>query len=276
MFKFEAPSTGLFAIIVGMIMLIPVLLAGWLAGIIVNYLADVLPLQRRLTKPFCLSCRTEQNWRRYLLWPRRCDQCHAPRSTRTYIVEIFFILASIYLWKIKLDGISYLPGLVLAVYFGVVAVIDIEHRLILHPVSIVGFVLGTIYGVLLHGLKSTLIGGAVGFASMLLIYIMGIGYVRLAGWLGRPTDEVALGYGDVNLSGVIGLLLGWPGVGAGLVITILLSGLISLGYIVVMKCRRQYSPDLALPFGPFFVASAVILIYLKDAIYWVWSMLYRI
>jgi prepilin signal peptidase PulO-like enzyme (type II secretory pathway) len=128
----------------------------------------------------------------------------------------------------------------------------------------------------MHGLKSTLIGGAVGFASMLLIYVLGMGYVRLAAWMGRPTDEVALGYGDVNLSGVIGLLLGWPGMGAGLIITILLSGLISLGYLVVMKIRKQYRPDLALPFGPFFIASAVILIYLKDAIYWIWNMLYRI
>jgi len=254
-------------------MLIPVLLAGWLAGIVVNYLADVLPAQRRLAKPVCLGCGAEQQWRRYLLWPRRCHQCQASRSKRTYIVEIIFILASLYLWKVNLDGISFLPGLVLAAYFGIVAVIDIEHRLIMHPVSIVGFVLGVIYGVTLHGLKSTLIGGAVGFASMLLIYIAGVGYVRLAGWLGRPTDEVALGYGDVNLSGVIGLLLGWPGMGAGLVITILLSGLISFGYILVMKARKQYSSDLALPFGPFFVARAVILIYLKDAIYWIWRML---
>jgi len=32
------------------------------------------------------------------------------------------------------------------------------------------------------------------------------------------TDEVALGFGDVNLAGIMGLLLGWPGITAGLVI----------------------------------------------------------
>lgn len=256
-----------------MITLIPVLLAGWLAGIIVNYLADVLPVQRKLVKPFCLSCRTEQDWVEYLLWPRKCHKCQSQRSKRTYIVELVFILSSIYLLKVELDGISFIPALILLIYFGVVAVIDIEHRLILHPVSVVGLLLGIIYGLSLHGLRSTLIGGLAGFGSMLLIYIAGVGYVRLAGWLGRPTDEVALGYGDVNLSGVIGLLLGWPGMGAGLVITILLSGLFSLGYILVMKARRQYSPDLALPFGPFFIAAALILLYLKEGIFWIWSML---
>jgi leader peptidase (prepilin peptidase) / N-methyltransferase len=241
--------------------------------VIVNYLGDVLPVQRKLGAPFCLSCLAEQSWRNYLFWPRRCPQCHTPRSKRPLFVEFIFILAGAYLWKVKLDGIDFLPGLVLAAYLGVVAVIDIEHRLIMHPVSIVGLVLGMVFGISLHGLKSTLMGGAIGFASMLVFYILGIGYVRLAGLLGRPTDEVALGYGDVNLGGVIGLLLGWPGMGAGLVITILLSGLISLGYMIAMKIKGQYHPDLALPFGPFFVASAVILIYLKDAIFLVWSKL---
>jgi prepilin signal peptidase PulO-like enzyme (type II secretory pathway) len=40
-----------------------------------------------------------------------------------------------------------------------------------------------------------------------------------------------------------------------------------------MLIRKQYRPDLALPFGPFLIGSVVILLYLKETIYWVWSLL---
>ena len=106
---------------------------------------------------------------------------------------------------------------------------------------------------------------------MLAFYVMGIGFIKITSKLRGPIDEVALGFGDVNLSCVIGLILGWPGIGAGLIITLLLSGIISLIYILYKIARKQYRPDLALPFGPFLVASAVFLIYLKDTIYWIWS-----
>jgi leader peptidase (prepilin peptidase)/N-methyltransferase len=98
---------------------------------------------------------------------------------------------------------------------------------------------------------------------MLLLYYLGQLFVR---WMsrrrGQDIEEVALGYGDVNLSGVIGLLLGWPGISIGLALAIILGGLASLILIFVMVIRRQYRHDLTLPYGPFLVASAVILLYL--------------
>jgi leader peptidase (prepilin peptidase)/N-methyltransferase len=256
-----------------MITLLLVIGAGWIAGGIVNYFSDVLPYHRSLTRPFCHSCGVTQNWSHYLFWPWQCLQCGARRPVRTFIIEGFFVLAAIYMWKIKFDGLSFFPGLFLAIFLGVVVVIDVEHRLILHQVSLVGFVIGSTYGFMLHGLKSTLLGGLVGFVGMLIFYILGIGFVHLLRLMGRPTDEVALGFGDVNLSGIIGLLLGSPGINAGLLITLLLSGFISLIYMLIMLIRKQYRPDLALPFGPFLIGSVVILLYLKETIYWVWSLL---
>lgn len=248
-------------------------MVGWFAGMLVNYLADVLPENRKLAIAFCPNCHAPQSWRYYIWWLQRCPECKVSRSKRTYLIGIFFILIGAFLSEAKLADIGIFSGMILAIYLAVVVVIDIEQRLILHQVSLIGVVICLVYGIWLHGIKSTLIGGAAGFVSMLVIYYAGIGYVRLLAWLGRPTDEVALGYGDVNLSGVIGLLLGWPGIGAGLMITILLSGFVSLLFMLVMMLRRQYRADLALPFGPFMVASAVILIYLKDMLYWIWSLI---
>jgi leader peptidase (prepilin peptidase)/N-methyltransferase len=158
-------------------------------------------------------------------------------------------------------------GLILLAYLGVVIVIDLEHRLILHPVSLAGAILGVGIGTWLHGLTATLLGGLFGFAGMLALYYLGIVFVRLSARLrGQPIGEdEGIGFGDVNLSGVVGLLLGWPGILAGLLIAILLGGAVSLLYLLLMITIRRYRPSLALPYGPFLAASAIILLYLKDS-----------
>jgi len=149
------------------------------------------------------------------------------------------------------------------VYFALVAVIDIEHRLILHPVSLVGAVLGAISGTVLHGFLPTLLGGAAGFAIMLVLYLLGVVFLK---WVsrrrGEPVDEVALGFGDVNLGGINGLLLGWPGIIAGLFLAILIGGLISGLYLVYQLVRRRYRAFAALPYGPFLILSVLYLVYL--------------
>ncbi|MCK5316124.1 MAG: prepilin peptidase [Anaerolineales bacterium] len=243
-----------------------ILLAGFVSGMLVNYLADVLPLRRRLTKPFCLTCEDEQNWANYLIWPRHCPSCGHRRSRRTWIVEILYVSASLWLWLSPPSNFNFTIGLILLIYFGIVTVIDLEYRLILHPVSLFGAALGLFIGIYLHGVKSTLLGGVVGFSVMFLLYYLGILFMR---WLSRrrgeiAEDEEAIGFGDVNLSGVIGLLLGWPGIVAGLILTILLAGVVSFIYLLFQLISRRYQAFMAIPYGPFLVASAVILLYFID------------
>lgn len=243
-----------------------ILILGWAAGIVVNYLADVLPIKRRLAIPFCLTCEISMQISNYLIWPRRCQNCGKRRSVRVWLLEFLFILTSIWLWASPPKGLGFLMGLILLMYFGLVTVIDLEHRLIMHPVSLAGVALGLGIGTWLHGLKGTLIGGVAGFLGMLAVYYMGIVFVRLSARLRGLTieEEEGIGFGDVTLSGVIGLLLGWPGIIAGLVFAILLGGAVSLVYIFIMFAIRRYRPSLALPYGPFIVASATLLLYFKD------------
>jgi leader peptidase (prepilin peptidase)/N-methyltransferase len=157
--------------------------------------------------------------------------------------------------------------LALLIYFCLVVVIDIEHRLIMHPISLVGAGLGLITGVYLHGLWLSLIGGAAGFAGMMLLYIFGLFFLRLMAFLRRTgvgVDE-AVGFGDVTLSGVLGLMLGWPGITAGLILAILLGGLVSFLYLAGMLVARRYQAFSAIPYGPFLIAGAVILIFFRGA-----------
>jgi prepilin signal peptidase PulO-like enzyme (type II secretory pathway) len=247
-----------------MIVTVLIALLGWVAGALVNYLADVLPLRRKLSAPFCLRCEEQLNFFNYLLWPRRCPSCGKNRGWRSWVVELTAISVALWLWATPTTRLGFFPGLLLLIYFGVVVVIDIEYRLILHPVSLVGGLLGFIYGVRLHGISMTLLGGAVGFGMMLLLYFGGTVFMRiLAKRRGQELDEEALGFGDVNLSGILGLLLGWPGIIAGLTLTILFGGAVSLIFLLLAIIRKRYRAFTAIPYGPFLIAGAFFLLYLR-------------
>jgi prepilin signal peptidase PulO-like enzyme (type II secretory pathway) len=169
-----------------------------------------------------------------------------------WIVEIFFIVASVFLSFSPPIHIGYWLGMIVLAYFGVVVLIDLEYRLIMHPVSIFGAVLGLLVGYLRVGLLRTIEGGVSGFVIMWLIYLLGVLIIKLINRRrGRAVNDVALGFGDVNLSGVLGLMLGWPLILVGLVVAVLIGGLVSLIYILVMLVTRKYQAFAALPYGPF-------------------------
>jgi leader peptidase (prepilin peptidase)/N-methyltransferase len=239
-----------------------IVLVGWVAGILVNYLADVLPFRRKFVKPFCRNCRVEQPFANYFLWPRTCPDCHSKRSARTWIVEILFVLVSIWLWENRTIQPGYVWNLLVCTYFGVVVVIDFEHKLIMHPVSIFGAVLGAITGYMEHGFLNTILGGLVGFGVMLVFYWVGEFIFRVVQRArGEAVDDVALGFGDVNLSGVLGLMLGFRAILVGLLFAVLIGGVVSLLYMVLALITRRYQMFMALPYGPFLVAGAVLVLF---------------
>lgn len=239
---------------------------GWLVGSLVNYLADVLPLFRHVHKPLCLHCQMQKSWWSVII-PTRCKHCGKSPGLRPWVVNIFFVSGITWLSSNYPRQVGfYLATFVLA-YLCLVAVIDIEYRVVLNEVSIAGALIGLIAGTWLHGLPRTLLGGAAGFSAMLLFYGLGIYYLRRRS--ARPVEKAeddALGFGDVNLSGVIGLLLGWPGVLAGLFLGVLLGGAFSLVIFIAMMVQRQYRPDASIPYGPFLAAGAAILLIFRSAI----------
>jgi leader peptidase (prepilin peptidase)/N-methyltransferase len=240
--------------------LIGAILAGLLAGYVINYLADVLPVTRRFSAPTCRSCQKPISWPDYILL-RKCRTCVSRRSLRTYLVLVFSIAAGIVVWWHPFQRLDIWLVWLLAVFFGTVIVIDVEHRLILHPVSLAGAAIGLYTGIRLHGILATLLGGAAGFGIMLALYYLGGLFARwLARRRGQELEEEALGYGDVNLAGVLGLILGWPGIIAGLMAAILLGGLASLFYIVSLLVLRRFKPFSAIPYAPFLILGAVILL----------------
>ena len=184
-----------------------------------------------------------------------------------WVVEIIFIAASAYISYSPPVKIGYWLGMIVLAYFGVVVLIDLEYRLIMHPVSIFGAVLGLIVGILRVGWLRAVVGGVVGFGIMWMLYLLGVLIIKIVNRKrSQAVNDVALGFGDVNLSGVLGLMLGWPLVFVGLVVAVLLGGFVSMIYIIIKLITRKYNAFMALPYGPFLVVGAVILIYFPDLV----------
>ncbi len=240
--------------------LAPILL-GVLAGYVINYISDILPKTRRFSQPTCPHCDMSTPWMDYLFL-RYCHSCGQKRNIRTYSVILVVLTATVYIWLAPPSRTGFWLGYLLLSYLGVVFVIDLEHRLIMHPVSYTGAVLALVIGIYAHGLVPTLLGGAFGFGFMLLLYYLGELFSRyMSKRRGQPIDEVALGFGDVNLSGITGLLLGWPVILAGILFTIFAGGIGSLLVIVYMLLRKRYSAYTPIPYAPFMILTIMFYLY---------------
>jgi prepilin signal peptidase PulO-like enzyme (type II secretory pathway) len=119
-------------------------------------------------------------------------------------------------------------------------------------------------GIWRHGAVLTAIGGVAGFTVMLALYFLGDMLGRgLAKLRKEPWTETALGFGDVNLSAVIGLLMGWPGVVAALVLGVAIAGVYSLGFVILSLFKGKYKMWAAIPYAPFLCIGAVLLVALS-------------
>jgi len=263
-----------------LLIIIPVLV-GWISGCLVNYLADVLPITRRLSYPACPHCGKNFAILPYLIF-LPCSKCHQRRSRRVWFVQVIILIANIYIWFESpfslyhfhpLYRIDYMLGAILLIYFAMDIVIDVEHRLILHPTSIFGALFGLGLGIWINGIVPTLIGGAMGLVIMLVFYYLGVLFSRLRARrmqaAGQEADnEEALGFGDVILAGVLGLILG-PLVWFGLLLGILLGGLVGAIVMLFLMVSKKYETEalmVFMPYGPFFITSAFLLLFIPALI----------
>ena len=244
-----------------------VFLLGLLLGVAINAAADSLPLSRRLEAPRCLGCgapRPHAAWlgiTAFLAGKRRCTYCGSPRSWRAVMVELTSALGAVWIYQRDPSLPVFLAGLTIAAFFLLIAVIDIEHRLILHPVSLTAAIVIGAIGVLdpARGALRTLAGGLAGLAIVLVLYWLGGLFSRFVARVrGQELDEVAFGFGDVTLAGVIGLAVGWPGVILALMLGIMAAGVFSIGYVLVMLLRGRYNAFSPIPYGPFLIAGALL------------------
>ena len=89
-----------------------------------------------------------------------------------------------------------------------------------------------------------LLGGLVGAGIFLLITLIG----------GLIAGKEAMGFGDVKLMGAMGLFFGWMNIISVSLIAFLIGAIIS----IVLLVTKKKSTDEYIPFGPFIVIAAFI------------------
>ena len=224
-------------------------LFGLLLGALINVLADDLPERRRPQRPRCATC---GHVYQTLWWfglvrklGRRCPACGTAERWRPPLVEVGLALVFALLWGRyqRLSG----ELLVISIYFATFALIlitDMEHRLILHVVTLPAIAFALAASFLTVSPVAALLGAAVGFALFYAIYLIG----------GLAFGAGAMGFGDVTLATFIGAAVGFPLVVVALLTGILAGGVITL-LLLLTRVRRLRSK---VPYGPFLLIGAAI------------------
>jgi leader peptidase (prepilin peptidase) / N-methyltransferase len=188
----------------------------------------------------------------WLLSRGRCRACAAPARAGLPAVQLgtgtlFAVMA------VRFGFSPVLPAFwLLAALAVVLAVIDVRHRRLPDRLTLPAYPAAAA----LFGAGALAVpGGARHFLSALA----GMAAAWLFFALLAVAHPAGLGWGDVKLSGVLGLYLGWlgaPALLAGLLGAFVLAALTGLGLIVAGKATRKSQ----IPFGPFMLASAIAVI----------------
>jgi len=235
--------------------------AGAVCAIIIDYLADVLPETRTLSKPVCKNCGHPFSAADYLL-ARRCSHCKEKRSSK-WIIYLCSMLFSAIVFLLPLAGLPLWAVIPLQIFLGTILVIDYEHRVVLIQTTLFGLILFFIYGFALNDLSATLLGGLAGLLIMLVFYFLGILFSKVVAIMRKKQiDEVAFGFGDVCLGTVLGLLTGWPGIAAAIIVCMFGFVTFSFIYVAVMIIFKQYRAfSTTLPFTFFLVFGAMVILF---------------
>ena len=220
---------------------------GLIFGSFFNVVIYRLPKGLSLVKPrsSCPHCKHELRPGELVpvlsyLWQKgRCKVCKKPISWRYPIVELvtgfgFAVVA----WG-SLSWSDYLVGLVFFSFLLVLALIDLEYKLLPNKLTLSGLALGLLFSLLGWNLSffSSLLGGAVGFGLLFAIALLSRG---------------GMGMGDVKLMALIGSFLGWKAVFYVLFGGALFGSVGGLIYLYVTKQDRK-TP---IPFGPSLALAA--------------------
>lgn len=265
------------------------IIGGVLLGGIVNWLADQLPFlggsdeeeeaageavhmePQGLSAPRCLKCGTRRPVLAYLgltaclLGKRVCGKCGNGLPFRHLAVEVALAAVYAYLWS-RSEGLTGSLGILLfyLTVFVLIAVIDIEHRLVLNIVMFPAFVIALIEVAFSNriGIGNGLMGYAVGQIVVLGVFLLGGIYLWIVNTSRqKPVTEVAFGFGDVTLATFCGLVVGIPGVVPMLILMVVLGGLIAVLFIIYRVVKaRDYHPHIPIAYGPAILLAAAIML----------------
>jgi len=238
-------------------------LVGICVGSFLNVCIDRLPRGQSIVNPpsHCPTCGRKLKPIDLIpvvsyLWLRgRCRSCRTGIPRRILAMETGTGLLFAFLSFSYGFGVEFLVLALCAGLFLVLAVIDLEHGLILnkivYPAIGISLLLSPFWpslgfarpflgeNTMLHSFLGSLSGGLI-FAA--LLFIIALIYSGGMGW------------GDVKMAALIGLITGFPAVLTAMMVSFVSSGIVA----VLLLALRLRSRKEAIPFGPFLSLGAFV------------------
>jgi len=252
-------------------------LFGLCVGSFINVVIAWLEKKRKniFGRSFCDACKKKLKWYdlipvlSFLILKGRCRYCQKKIKIEYLAVE----LATAILFSFQFSvfppeaggSLTHSFQLILNLFFIsaliIIFVYDLKHYLIpdivLLPaigLALISKLLTPNYQLLTNSLFAALI--AAGFFAFLVLI----------------SHETWLGWGDVKLAILMGLLLGWPNILLALFASFLFGAIIGVGLILLKK--KTFKSQI--PFGPFLVGSTIICLYLNHLhllnFSWLWPL----
>ncbi len=238
-------------------------LVGICVGSFLNVCIDRLPRGQSIVNPpsHCPTCGRKLKPIDLIpvvsyLWLRgRCRSCRTGIPRRILAMETGTGLLFAFLSFSYGFGVEFLVLALCAGLFLVLAVIDLEHGLILnkivYPAIGISLLLSPFWpslgfarpflgeNTMLHSFLGSLSGGLI-FAA--LLFIIALIYSGGMGW------------GDVKMAALIGLITGFPAVLTAMMVSFVSSGIVAV-FLLALRLRSRKE---AIPFGPFLSLGAFV------------------
>lgn len=230
------------------------ILFGAVIGSFLNVCIYRIPQGKSLLHPgsHCPQCGAGVRWYQniplvsYLILGGRCAQCRTPISIRYPLVEgltgLFFLLVFL--------RFGFQPATLIYWIFVsalvVITFIDLDYQIIPDVISLPGIVVGFAASFFIPWLRwsdavfGILLGGGI-------LYMIAAGYEFI-------TKKEGMGGGDIKLLAMIGAFMGWKAVLPIIFFSSLLGCLVGIPLMLIKKADSK----LAIPFGPFLAAAAII------------------
>jgi prepilin signal peptidase PulO-like enzyme (type II secretory pathway) len=190
----------------------------------------------------------------------RCHWCGSKISWRYFILEfatgLLFALAWFYIQPTDLiSGLLLFKDWLTVSALVVVFMVDLEHMIILDqvifPVSIVVFILNLTLDLSQHlqilSLQSHTTSGFIGAVALFLLFLA-VWFFSSGKWMG---------FGDVKLVVLLGLVAGWPQAAVLLMLAVLTGGVVSI-FLLLFSGKNLKSQ---IPFGTFLAFGTVLALF---------------
>jgi len=266
-------------------LLLLIFVIGIFVGSFLNVVVDRLPRKETIAKgkSHCEFCKKELAWYdlipllSFLLLKGKCRYCHKKLSLYYPIIElstgVLFVLAYVYInsqfsiLNFQLINQFLIPNLSI---FNLQSLISLVYYLFIVSSFIVVFFSDLKYGIIPDKIVFPAI--VVTFFYLLIInpqsLIINL-FSALGAWaffliLFLITRGKGMGFGDVKLAFLLGLILGFPKIILALYLAFLTGAFLG---IILILCKKKKSIKETIPFGPFLIIGSLIALFWGEFIY---------